>query len=105
MGRRTLITLGLFSVAAFIIALYLYESPRKGKAIFREEGCVKCHVFRGTGMGVIDLSHVTKHRSDTWIRDQIMDSRRHNPYSGMPRFGYLSEAEVDNLIRFLHGKG
>jgi len=105
MGSRQLIALCLAIAAALALAVYLHGSPRKGKTIFREEGCVRCHVFRGAGAGVIDLSRVTERRSDAWIRDQITDSRRHNPYSGMPRFGHLSDAEIDNLIRFLHGKG
>lgn len=105
MGSRPLIALGLLAAAVLTLALYLHGNPRKGKAIFRQEGCVRCHVLRGMGMGVIDLSRVTEKRSDAWIRDQITDSRRHNPASGMPRFGYLSDAEIDNLIRFLHGEG
>jgi cbb3-type cytochrome oxidase cytochrome c subunit len=99
--------LAIALVPAALLALYFFVShePRSGKSVFHDEGCVKCHRYRGMGMGVIDLSRVTEHRSDTWIQDQIVDSRKHNPSSGMPRFGYLQEEEIEALLRFLHGEG
>jgi len=94
-------------MSVIIIGVIIYFSVRStevrdGETIFKEEGCVKCHVFHNIGMGVINLNNVTKQRSDTWIRDQITDARIHDPGSGMPRFGYLPDEEISNLINFLH---
>lgn len=77
-------------------------SPKDAKGIFKSE-CVKCHSFKGIGSGIIDLDDVTEYRSDIWIKDQIIDARRHDTDSGMPRFGdALTEEEIDSVIQFLH---
>jgi cbb3-type cytochrome oxidase cytochrome c subunit len=78
--------------------------PTDGAGLFQAEGCVKCHVYRGTGSGIIDLSDVTSYREDEWIHNQIMDPKRNDPNSGMPSFGHLTEAEVSAIIQFLHSK-
>lgn len=104
-ARGKYLALSLAVAALFAMYSIFSHEPRSGKSIFHDEGCVKCHRFRGTGMGVIDLSRVTEHRSDAWIREQIMDSRRHNPASGMPRFGHLPKDEIEALLEFLHGGG
>lgn len=95
--RAALIILAL--VGLFVIAAC---SPKDAKGLFKAE-CTKCHSYKGIGSGIIDLDYITENRSDTWIRDQIEDARRHDPNSGMPRFGgALTSEEIDALIQFLH---
>jgi mono/diheme cytochrome c family protein len=101
--KRSLIVSTLLPVAAIAILFTITACSQKdAKGIFKSE-CVKCHSFKGIGSGIIDLDDVTGYRSDTWIRDQIEDSRRHDPNSGMPRFvDALTSTEIDMLIQFLH---
>jgi len=101
--KKNLILL-MVTAIALITALFPITacSQKDARGIFKSE-CVKCHTYKGIGSGIIDLSDVTQYRSDTWIRDQIEDSRRHDPNSGMPRFvDALTSAEIDMLIKFLH---
>lgn len=101
--NRNLIVLMVMALA-LITALFTITacSPKDARGIFQSE-CVKCHTFKGIGSGIIDLSDITEYRSDTWIRDQIEDSRRHDPNSAMPRFvDALTSAQIDMLIQFLH---
>jgi cbb3-type cytochrome oxidase cytochrome c subunit len=99
---RFIIVMSVIAIGVIIYFTVKSSEIRDGQTIFKEEGCVKCHVFHGMGMGIIDLTKVTKRRSDTWIRDQITDARIHDPGSGMPRFGFLSDDEINSLIEFLH---
>lgn len=72
-----------------------------GEQLFQEKGCAQCHGAnrRGTEKGP-DLSKVHKHLSDAKIRDQIV-----NGGGAMPPFGdAVSEAELQDLIAFLHTK-
>jgi cbb3-type cytochrome oxidase cytochrome c subunit len=48
-----------------------------------------------------DLTSVTRRRSDGWIRDQIRNSKKHNPDSRMPSFDYLSGRQINAIIRYL----
>ena len=92
----------VITILLIVAALAVWGcSPKDAKGMFKSE-CVKCHTYKGIGSGIIDLSDVTEYRSDTWIKDQIIDARRHDPNSGMPRFGFLSEGEIDSLVQFLH---
>lgn len=99
MTGKLLIVTALISSAALILLLGC--APKDARSLFESE-CTKCHTFKGIGSGIIDLSNVTTRRSDTWIKDQIIDARRHDPNSGMPRFGFLPEKQIDELIEFLH---
>jgi len=102
MKKKLLVSTFPVFVAIAAILTFTACSNNDAKGIFKSE-CVKCHAFKGIGSGIIDLSDVTEYRSDTWIRDQIEDSRRHDQNSGMPRFvDALSSAEIDMLIKFLH---
>ncbi len=100
-GIITLVVIALL-IAAGIVYFKFTPGNRDGLTIFKQEGCVKCHVYDDVGIGVIDLTDVTQRRSDTWIRDQIRTPRKHDRGSGMPSFDHLSDDELDNLIEFLH---
>lgn len=73
----------------------------KGAELFRKEGCIQCHSFKGTGGSGPDLTAVTGRRTDSWIRQQIKNPKKNNHFSRMPAFGHLSEYEVISLIRYL----
>jgi cbb3-type cytochrome oxidase cytochrome c subunit len=84
----------------FLITLF-YDIP-DGTPIFRREGCINCHSFKGNGGAAgPELTAVTKRRSDSWIRQQIKDPKSHNNGSMMPSFDHLSRKEVTALIRYL----
>ncbi len=91
------------SVAAICALIFLFtQGSPDGAELFRNQGCINCHSFKGKGGEVCpDLTGVTRRRSDGWIRDQIKDSKKHNPKSRMPSFGQLSYRELSAIIRYL----
>lgn len=98
--RKKLLTLG-GGIALIALFLVIRDTPDGGE-IFRREGCISCHSFKGQGAGAgPELTGVTSRRSDSWIRDQIKDPRLHDPDSRMPAFGHLSRREIRALIAYL----
>lgn len=101
-------TLGVIA-AAVLVALAVFAARLTiflpdGKELFIKQGCVRCHTFRGIGKGHIDISNVSQKWSNVRLRDQIRNPRVNNPNTGMPNFGYLSERQVDALVKFLDGR-
>jgi cbb3-type cytochrome oxidase cytochrome c subunit len=93
--------LGSVVVICGIIFLFTQGSPN-GAELFRSQGCIGCHSFKGKGGETCpDLTAVTQRRSDGWIRQQLKDSKKHYPNSGMPGFGHLSYREISAIIRYL----
>ena len=91
--------LPLFALAAVLLVT---ACAGQGSRLFRSEGCVNCHRFRGEGGSIgPDLTAVTKRRSEEWIARQIQNSREHNPDSRMPNFSHLSWWQVRSLIKYL----
>lgn len=83
-------------IAAAGLAYYL--RPIDGLEIFKRERCTLCHFIGTPEPGKIDLTRVIERRSETWIRDQIIYPKSHNPASGMPSFGHLSNREINAII-------
>ena len=71
---------------------------------FFQQNCTKCHVLRGQGIGVVDLTDVSERKSRRWIRDQIVNPRMHDEHPGMPSFAHLSLSEVEALIDYIEGE-
>ena len=73
-----------------------------GEKIFFQEGCGKCHTFKGKGgmMGP-DLSAVSNLRSDGWIDSYIQDPKKKYPFSRMPSFSHLEAGKRRAIISFL----
>jgi mono/diheme cytochrome c family protein len=99
---QLLITVILFVFIALAARNYLFFPD--GEALFKEQGCVRCHTINGVGRGPIDLSHVSEKWSAERIKDQIRNPRVNNPDTAMPNFGHLSKKEVNALIKFLKGE-
>jgi mono/diheme cytochrome c family protein len=77
-------------------------NARDGAILFERERCIYCHSFKGHGAHVgPDLTEIAKRRSDAWIRDQIRNPRLHHPNPGMPGHEYLSQSQIDALLRYL----
>ncbi len=100
MDRRLIVVVAALIVAAAV--LLVYQPQPDGKELFHAEGCINCHSFKGEG-GEIgpDLTAVSKRRSDEWIRQQIRNSKKHNPDSRMPSFDYLSASQINAIIKYL----
>lgn len=96
---QLLITVVLLVLVALTVSYTLYLPD--GEALFKEQGCVRCHTINGVGRGPIDLSHVSEKWSAERIRDQIRNPRVNNPDTAMPNFGHLSKKDVNALIKFL----
>ena len=93
--------LGSVVVICVLIFIFTQGSP-DGAELFRSQGCINCHSFKGKGGELCpDLTGVTSRRSDSWIHVQIKDSKKHNPNSRMPSFGHLSYREISAIIRYL----
>ena len=98
-------TLLLAAFAATMLIVIACANPKDGRGLFLKVGCTKCHNFKGNGSGIIDLSSVTSRRTDQWIYDQITRPKSHDPNTGMPSFGDLTETEVHSIIGFFHSDG
>ncbi len=85
-----------------IIIFTIIQGFANGEEIFKRQGCINCHSFKGEGGETCpDLTAVTQRRTHSWIRDQIRNPKQHNPNSMMPSFDYLSRGEINAIIRYL----
>ncbi len=92
----------VFLCVVVVIGFEIFQSAPDGAAIFRNEGCINCHSFKGQGGELCpDLTAVTQRRTESWIRDQIRNPKQHNPGSMMPSFSQLSGREVSAIIKYL----
>lgn len=99
--RKILIIAGAAIILLLLVFLNVLPAP-DGPGLFRREGCIYCHSFKGEGGSMApDLTGVTKRRSKSWIRDQLKNPQKHNPGSKMPSFSHLSRREVSALIKYL----
>ena len=80
-------------------------SPARGKAVFAEKGCVKCHAIRGSGGHIgPDLAAKGLHRSVTeiaglmWNHEPAMWARMQELGIPLPAF---SDQEISDLIAYL----
>lgn len=100
MDRRLIVIVAVLIVVG--VVLFVVQPQPDGKELFRAEGCINCHSFKGEGGEMApDLTSVTQRRSDEWIRQQIRNSKKHNPDSRMPSFDYLSGRQINAIIRYL----
>lgn len=84
------------------LTLILSACAQDGAAIFKKEGCLGCHRFKGVGGAICpDLTGLKDRRSDEWIKQQILDSSVNNPNSNMPGFSHLSEKQIKAIIDYL----
>jgi cbb3-type cytochrome oxidase cytochrome c subunit len=101
--RLLLIAAGSFFGLSLIV---MFSDLPDGAEIFKREGCINCHRFRGAGGSAgPELTAVTKRRTDAWIRRQIRDPKSHNPGTMMPSFNHLSRKETSALIKHLKQDG
>ncbi len=99
-------TYKLFAVATAAIfclgLIVMFADQPDGAEIFKREGCINCHSFKGVGGSAgPELTAVKERRTDAWIRQQIRDSRSHNPATIMPSFSHLSHRDISALIAYL----
>jgi mono/diheme cytochrome c family protein len=88
--------------AICVVIFFFTRGLPDGAQLFKEQGCINCHTFKGIGGDLCpDLTNVKERRTDGWVRDQIKDSKKHYPNSRMPGFGHLSYREISAIIRFL----
>jgi cytochrome c2 len=89
-------------VAICLITFLFIQGSPNGAELFKSQGCMNCHSFKGKGGELCpDLTDVTRRRNDGWIRDQIKDPKKHNPGARMPDFGYLSYRQISAIIGYL----
>ena len=100
-SKGWVVTIG--AIALLAVFLLMFQPSPDGEQLFRTEGCMNCHTFKGKGgeMGP-NLTSVTRRRSDKWIRQQIRNSKENNPNSRMPSFAHLSARQINAIIRYLH---
>jgi len=97
---------GVPALFLILLLLLLVVFHPSGEELFRKEGCINCHRFKGEGGGVgPDLTGLAQRRSDAWMKEHIRNPRSHNPYSQMPSFGHLSGREIKAIIRYLKKRG
>lgn len=83
----------------------LVTSAERGRVLFRDKGCVMCHVNARVGgeTGMISNGPVlTAYRNDpAYIRRWLADPAAIKPGSTMSNL-HLSPSEVDDLVAFLN---
>lgn len=100
-ARQSLLIIAAAALGCLIL-LIVFSGLQDGGEIFRKEGCIGCHSFRGSGGSIgPDLTAVRQRRSASWIRAQIKDPKSHNPATLMPSYSHLSYLEITALIRYL----
>ncbi len=77
-------------------------SAADGAKLFYDNSCIECHSFKGKGgrMGP-DLTAVTQRRSTAYIKKYIRNPEKKNPQARMPSFSYLTNTEINSIIKFL----
>ncbi|MBI5641009.1 MAG: c-type cytochrome [Nitrospirae bacterium] len=93
----------IISALTFLTLIYIFViGTSNGAELFRKEGCIDCHSFKGRGGSIgPELTGVSKRRSRKWMTDQIRDPQSHNPDTRMPSFSHLSIIETYSLVRYL----
>jgi len=73
-----------------------------GLEVWRANGCEGCHTLVGQGGSYApDLTHIYSQRSDTYIREFLVNPNAFHPNQRlMPRF-LLTRTDTDNLVAFL----
>ncbi|MHB8880166.1 MAG: c-type cytochrome [Thermodesulfovibrionales bacterium] len=100
-SKRNLFIIAGLALAGLAVIVLFFDLP-EGSEIFKREGCITCHSFKGSGGSAgPELTSVTSRRTDSWIRRQIRDPRSNDPSSAMPSFKHLSRKEITALIRYL----
>lgn len=87
------------ALSLLIPALVSCAKP-DGARLFDKAGCTTCHRFKGMGQG-LDISNVSSGRARGWVREQIVEPRRHRADTGMPGFSHLKSSEIDALTDFV----
>jgi mono/diheme cytochrome c family protein len=108
---------------------YTPEQER-GRALFYSNGCNYCHTqyvrAEDTAMGPVsqggnyvfdnpvilgsertgpDLAYLGRKRSEAWEIEHLKDPRRYSPLSIMPRFDFLSDADLKAIAAYLFALG
>lgn len=92
----------LFLGILFALALSAAGCSVDGAEVFRKEGCLGCHRFKGVGGGICpDLTDIKNRRSDAWIIQQIKDPGINDPNSKMPSYPHMKEKEIKAVLDYL----
>jgi mono/diheme cytochrome c family protein len=106
------------------------EEQQRGRELFYSNGCNYCHTqyvrAEDTAMGPVsdggnyvfddpvilgsertgpDLSYLGRKRSEAWEIEHLQDPRRYSPLSIMPRFDFLSDADLQAIATYLFALG
>jgi len=74
----------------------------KGLQIFQQQGCAACHSVKGSGGAAgPDLTTVGSKRTADWLKDYIVNPRKYFPNTPMPAYNWLSEEDLDALVKYL----
>ncbi len=85
-----------------LVVLSFTGCAKNGRQIMEKEGCFSCHRYKNYGADICpDLTDITKKRSDEFIRQQLKDPSKNFTNSKMPGYSYLSDKDIDAIIKFL----
>lgn len=120
----------LWNPAQTVIAHSYTAQQNRGRVLFYSNGCNYCHTqyvrAEDTAMGPVsdggnyvfdnpmilgsertgpDLSYLGRKRSEQWEIEHLKDPRGYSPLSIMPRFGFLSGEERQDIAAYLFALG
>lgn len=79
-----------------------------GEVIFRENGCLSCHVVGSNGApgpGPDLTNEASKNRGIEWQIDHLKDPGSRTPGSSMPAFAGFTDEQYTQIATFLEGLG
>ncbi len=101
-NKKNRIVLATLAGIILIFLTTLVQGSWNGKELFKKEGCLNCHSFRGQGGSLgPDLTALSSRRGTLWSMEQIKDPKKHNPESMMPEYGHLSIIELFAITLYL----
>ncbi len=104
MSKKNIVISAIVVAILLIIVFLISRKEPQGALLFKSNGCIKCHAIKGKGGSVgPDLTYVGQRRSRSYIVEQIVNPKSHNPDTAMTSFAHLPEKDINDLADYLSG--
>jgi mono/diheme cytochrome c family protein len=102
MSKKNSIIVAVGVAILLIIILTIFHKEPRGALLFKSNDCITCHTIKGKGGSVgPNLTYVGQRRSRSYIIEQIISPKLHNPDTAMPSFARLPEKDINDLADYL----
>jgi mono/diheme cytochrome c family protein len=102
MSQRNIIISAIGAAVLLIIVFSISRKEPRGALLFKSNDCIACHTIKGKGGSVgPNLTYVGQRRSRSYIIEQIINPKLHNPNTAMLSFAHLPERDINDLADYL----